>query len=1103
VWREVVQFAQAFARLTRRELSITDRRTVPRDGDPFRYDAFISYSHHLDGALAPAIRSGLQRFARPALRPRALRVFCDRSSLPLTESLWGGIEQALRQSRTFVLLASPEAAASPWVRREVAFWQEHCAGRPLFIVRTSGELIWDEERGRFDERSTALPPSLHDWFRSEPIWLDLTTIDRRERLSLRHVAFRDAIATLSAAIQGRSKDDLLDEEVRLWRRRRRLAVAAAAALTVTTVGAVTAGVVAVRQRDRALAQERLAEAQHRTVLAHGLTAQADDISARDVRTAMRLDIAAQAIQPNPRSHAGLYARVNASHRILASLGQNGRAAEAVAVAAPRGLLAIGDEDGQVLTWDVTDPEAPALLNTVTVRRARGQKSTQESGPPDIRSLAWAPDGRHLAVGDHLGMLSILDQADPTHPRVASKLAAVDEQARTKELFAVAWSPDGTLLATGGSDSLVRLWDVTDPEHPQLVGGALAGHEHEVCSLDFSPDGHWLASASLDKTVRLWDVSGPQPQPLGPPLFHDRELRRVQWSPAGDALAVAAGTPNRVFFTGRTGDDAVVIWDVSDPTAPVRRGTVPYQDSDNDVAWSPRGDTLAVSLGPRLYLVDPADPTRGTELVGHTDTVLDLAWYTDDTLASVSRDGTGILWDTAGKRSIRALPHPLTAGDREGLAEREAWLESVAWSPAGSVVAVGNRAGYLQLWDLTEPARPRPLGQLLAEMPWNRGIDGVRKLAWSPDGALLVAARDNALFVWDTTDPSRPTIRQSIIMGSNFYPKPAFAWAPTGRLLAIVGDDELRILNFDEPSSPVELARAAAQDMDGVLWSPDGRQLAVTSGFTVTLWDVADPTNPRRLGPSLRDGEWIYISRPDAMPVTWSSDASVLAAVGIGSRVRLWDVRDPTVATAVGDGLAANAPEVFSVAWSPVGNILAVLTLDDTIEFWDMTFPPSPRPIEPTAALGPGTLSGSVAWSPDGRFLLVAGGRKAFILDVSGVQYLRDHALQRACTAAGGGLTPEQWVQFITTVPYQPTCVDSNSPDLAQDPNGDPSGQESSIRTATAGVAARAVVAVAAFVAATTGTVLVLVWLVRGRRHRAPEVGDPDQVTSDHTSEMSS
>ena len=38
------------------------------------YKAFISYSHAVDGKLAPALHGALHRFAKPWYRPRALRV---------------------------------------------------------------------------------------------------------------------------------------------------------------------------------------------------------------------------------------------------------------------------------------------------------------------------------------------------------------------------------------------------------------------------------------------------------------------------------------------------------------------------------------------------------------------------------------------------------------------------------------------------------------------------------------------------------------------------------------------------------------------------------------------------------------------------------------------------------------------------------------------------------------------------------------------------------------------------------------------------------------------------------------------------------------------
>ncbi len=50
------------------------------------YDAFISYSHALDGSLARALQTGLERFAKPWYRPRALRVFRDTTNLAATQT---------------------------------------------------------------------------------------------------------------------------------------------------------------------------------------------------------------------------------------------------------------------------------------------------------------------------------------------------------------------------------------------------------------------------------------------------------------------------------------------------------------------------------------------------------------------------------------------------------------------------------------------------------------------------------------------------------------------------------------------------------------------------------------------------------------------------------------------------------------------------------------------------------------------------------------------------------------------------------------------------------------------------------------------------------
>jgi hypothetical protein len=102
------------------------------------YDAFISYSHAKDKPTAAALQSVVQKLGKPWYRRRALRVFRDDTSLSATPHLWPTIEKALEQSRFLILLASPEAATSHWVGKEIAYWLEHKSAETLLIALTQG-----------------------------------------------------------------------------------------------------------------------------------------------------------------------------------------------------------------------------------------------------------------------------------------------------------------------------------------------------------------------------------------------------------------------------------------------------------------------------------------------------------------------------------------------------------------------------------------------------------------------------------------------------------------------------------------------------------------------------------------------------------------------------------------------------------------------------------------------------------------------------------------------------------------------------------------------------------------------------------------------------
>lgn len=270
-----------------------------------RYDAFISYSHAADVQLAPSLQSALHSLAKPWFKIRALSVFRDQTDLTVSPGTWPSIERALADSRYFILLASPEAAASKWVQREVDFWLSQRDLGSLIIVITKGDVHWNGEGGAFDpRRTTALPDVLLSAYDEEPLYVDLRYVRNEVDLSLANPEYKQRLVPIAAKLHGRTPADLVSDEAREHKRTVRIRNTVIVALTLLTLSAGAAAWVAVDRAEEARNEAEAADRERQAAVQARKAAERELLRAQgaELRAMIqRLDVLAA--QPVAKSDA--------------------------------------------------------------------------------------------------------------------------------------------------------------------------------------------------------------------------------------------------------------------------------------------------------------------------------------------------------------------------------------------------------------------------------------------------------------------------------------------------------------------------------------------------------------------------------------------------------------------------------------------------------------------------------------------------------------------------------------------------------------------------------------------------------------------------------
>jgi WD40 repeat protein/tetratricopeptide (TPR) repeat protein/tRNA A-37 threonylcarbamoyl transferase component Bud32 len=380
---------------------------------------------------------------------------------------------------------------------------------------------------------------------------------------------------------------------------------------------------------------------------------------------------------------------------------------------------------------------------------------------------------------------------------------------------------------------------------------------------------------------------------------------------GPVMGVAFSPDGKTILTGTGGpENAAHLWEVA--TERPRGSPIPYSGSVRAVAFSPDGKTIAVG-----------------------------GWN------AKKRVGEVRLWDSATRTPVG---EPF---------QHRGQVMAMAFHPDGKAIVTGDGVGVARVWEV--PAG-NPIGKPLQQ----RGA--IYGVAFSPDGKLIgTASLDHTVRLWqaDTGKPvGQPLHPQGLPAGVVFH--------PSGKTLLSVGlFDSAQLWEMTSGRSLGSFFPHRGGSSRAT-YSPDGRT-TVTGGRdgSARLWDA---TTNKPVGSPFPHQALVYdvaISPDGRTVLTGSSDNSA----------RLWGA---TVAKARQSRLQIGH-RVGAMAFSPDGQTVAVRTGfpgqpflpvvqtyaapkedEHVVRFWDL------RTGEPTGQTlsHPGAV-GSIAFSPDGRFLLTA------------------------------------------------------------------------------------------------------------------------------------
>ncbi|MGV9308867.1 caspase, EACC1-associated type [Nonomuraea sp. NPDC003727] len=777
------------------------------------------------------------------------------------------------------------------------------------------------------------------------------------------------------------------------RRRARRRVLLSAVLGVLLVLSVAAGGIALHLYGSA-------DAARRSATARALVLQANAQVQTDPPVALRLGLAALAIEPGERHRAALVGLLAGT---LYSARLEGAGPGLLGLAfSPRGrMVATVGMGGTAEVWDTSRPHAPVRVaslrghtghvrtaafsgdgrtlatggddGTVILWQVAGwaRTATFEPGFGRIYALAFSPDGRRLALGTAAGahVWPVGDDQPattlPTHQ---------DDPVRS-----VAFTKDGRRVVACSRFTACLLWTPGKAAGSFTTPASAEGEQAQVTwAVAVSPDGRTIATSGRRSRAYLWNIEGARPRPLADLAGHASGVKAVAFSGDGRLLATAGGD-------GRT-----IVWEVGEG-APVQRAVV----------GAGTGGIVAAAFDPVTSDLVTADSDGRTVLWGtarlRPPAVLARVPRPDVGRGVLARDGRRLvtvtaehavtLWEMGAGRLTEAA----------ALAEDAGQVSALALD--GTAVLAGRVDGGAVRWTEGAAARLLPPGARVTAV----ASAGGRALAGTEDGTttLWPAATSPPVRLPPIASPDDPgdapapadvpaSVGAPATAGT---PAPADVTAPGG-VPASVG---------------VPASTGASASVDAAVISDDGR-LAVTGDArgVVRLWTLADPRRPVPAAAFAADPSGI-------VSAALSPDGRRLLTGGSAKLARLWDVADPARPRHLAD-LGNDGPVVSSVGFALGSAVAYTGAGGGPVTLWHVEGSGQARRY---AAL---PAADEVTMSADGtRMLAVGPGPEAVVRDLAPHMAVLRDPVAAACGIVRRGLDEKEWMRLTDGLAYQRSC----------------------------------------------------------------------------------